>query len=94
MQHAFDKEVIMGLSKADFEQLRGKKVRFHEVSVFPDVKVQYTDRFPDFKVRITGVKSGSEAQVIKVMTVDKFPDVKLQQVDRFQDFEIYMDDYM
>lgn len=48
MQHASDKEVIMGLSKADFEQLRGKKVRFHEVSVFPDVKVQYTDRFPGF----------------------------------------------
>lgn len=84
----------MALTKADFAKFKGKKVIFHEVSVFPDVKVQYTDRFPDYKVRVTGVKSGAEAQVIKVMTVDKYPDVKLQQVDRFQDFEIYMSDYM
>ena len=49
----------MALTKSDFENFKGKKVIFHEVSVFPDIKVKYTDRFPDFKVRITGVKSGS-----------------------------------
>ena len=81
----------MGLTKSDFEGFKGKKVIFHEVSVSPDVKIQYTDRFPDFKVRMTGIKSGSEAQVIKIKTVDEFPDIKLQQVERFQDFEIYMD---
>ena len=84
----------MALSKSDFQAFKGKKVIFHEVSVFPDVKVQYTDRFPDYKVRFTSVKSGSEAQVIKVMTVDEFPDVKLQKVERFQDFEIYLSDFM
>ena len=81
------------VTKSDFESFRGKKVIFHEVSVFQDIKVMYTDRFPDYKVRITGVKSGSEAQVIKVKTVTEFPDVKLQRVDRFQDFEIYLDEF-
>ncbi len=81
----------MALTKSDFEAFKGKKIVFHEVSVFPDVKVQYTDRFPDFKVRMVGIKSGAQAQVIKVQTVEKFGDVKLQQVERFQDFEIYME---
>ena len=81
----------MALTKSDFENFKGKKVIFHEVSVFPDIKVKYTDRFTDFKVCVPGVKSGSEAQIIKVKTVDEFPDIKLMEVERFQDFEIYMD---
>lgn len=41
-------------------------------------KIQFVDRFPDYKVQI--VKSFPD---LKVQIVDRFPDLKVQFVDRF-----------
>ena len=81
----------MSYDKSFFENMKGKKIVFKEVSSFPDLKLQFVDSFGDFKVRIAGDKNFATGEVIKVQFVTSFPDVKLQKVTAFPDFEVFFD---
>lgn len=78
----------MGLSKGYFATLKGKKVRFQVVSYNGDIKVQFVNSYPDFKVKVASSPSFA-TETIRIQVVDHFPDVKLQKVTSFGDFEAY-----
>ncbi len=78
------------LSKGYLATLKGKKVIFKVVKSNPDLKVQFVDKFPDYKVKILNKKSFAK-ETITIQIVDRSPDVKLQRVDNFADFEVFID---
>lgn len=78
------------LSKGYLAIFKGKKVIFKIVKSNPDLKVQFVDRFPDYKVKILDRKSFCK-EVIKIQVVDRLPDVKLQRVNSFADFDIFIE---
>lgn len=80
----------MSMRKSDLEKYKGKKVRFKEVSSFPDLKVQYVDSFPDYEIKTASSNSFAQ-DIIKVQTVTSLPDVKLKKVTAFGDFEVYFE---
>lgn len=69
---------------------KGKNVVFKRVKSGEDLKVEVTDRFPDYKAKLSNRKSHKD-EVIKVKIVDRLSDVKIEIVDRFEDFTIYLD---
>ena len=81
----------MSYDKSFFENMKGKKIVFKEVSSFPDLKLQFVDSFGDFKVRLADDKNFAAGDAIKVQFVTSFPDVKLQKVTAFPDFEVFID---
>lgn len=83
----FGKGIIM--NKSDFSKYKGKKLIFEKVSSFPDVKVKWTESFPDFNVKISDSSSFADSKVIKYQEVNSGQDVLLKKTASFPDFEIY-----
>ena len=81
----------MSLGKGYLATLKGKKVTFKVVNSSPDLKVQFVDRFADYKVKISNNRSFFNNETIKIQVVTSSPDVKLQKVTSFGDFEAYFD---
>jgi hypothetical protein len=46
--------------------------------LFPDLKVEFVDSFPDFEVKVSDSSSFAE-ETIKIQVVNSFPDVKLKK---------------
>lgn len=77
------------LNKNYFETLIGENVIFKEVNGGEDIRVEFTDRRPDYTVKISDRKSARDEE-LKVKIVKNNGDVKLEIVDRREDFTIYM----
>lgn len=78
----------MTMGKSYLDSFKGQKVTFKEVKSSPDLKVQYVESFPDYKVKVSSSPSFSKA-TIKIQLVNSFPDVKLKKVTSFGDLEVY-----
>lgn len=77
------------MRKEDLLTLKGQKVAFKVVSGGQDLKVKFTDSFPDYKVKLASSKSFAK-ETIKIKIVDNGADVKLKKVTSFGDFEAFI----
>ena len=80
----------MSLGKGYLATIRNKKVTFKVVNYSPDLKVQFVNSCPDYKVKVSSSRSFS-TETIKIQVVSSSPDVKLQKVTSFGDFEAYFE---
>lgn len=78
----------MSQGKSYLGSFKGQKVIFKEVKSNPDLKVQFVESFPDYKVKVSNSASFSKA-TIKIQIVKSFPDVKIKKVSSFGDLEVY-----